>query len=112
MQVQLLYYEECPSHEQALERLRQALGEEQIEAEVAVVRVATEEQAQQVGFPGSPTFLVNGADCLPPAAGTPARLTCRAYRLEDGRIGPLPSLAMLRAALRAAVGTGEREAKR
>jgi protein-disulfide isomerase len=100
MHIQLLYFEECPSHEQALERLQQALAEEQIEAEVDVVRVETEAQAQQVGFPGSPTFLVNGADCLPPAAGTPSRLTCRAYQLEDGRIGPLPSLAMLRAALR------------
>jgi hypothetical protein len=107
MQVQLLYFEECPSHEQALERLRQALHEEQIEADVAVVRVDTEEQAQQLGFPGSPTFLVNGADCLPPDAGTPSRLTCRAYRLEDGRIGPLPSLAMLRAALRTAASTRE-----
>jgi hypothetical protein len=107
LQIQLLYYEECPSHEQALDRLRQALAAEQIEAEVAVVRVETEAQAQQVGFPGSPTFLVNGADCLPPDAGTPSRLTCRAYRLDDGRIGPLPSLAMLRAALRAAADTRE-----
>jgi hypothetical protein len=107
MQIQLLYYEECPSHEQALERLQQALAEEQIEGQIDVVRVDTEEQAQQVGFPGSPTFLVNGVDCLPPEAGTPSRLTCRAYQLEDGRIGPLPSLAMLRAALRAAIHARE-----
>jgi hypothetical protein len=107
MQIQLLYFEECPSHEQALERLRQALAQEQIAAEVDVVRVETEEQAQQLGFPGSPTFLVNGADCLPAESGTPSQLTCRAYRLENGRIGPLPSLAMLRAALRATTSTRE-----
>jgi hypothetical protein len=107
MQIQFLYFAECPSHEQALERLQRALAAEQIAAEVAVVRVETEEQAQQLGFPGSPTFLVDGTDCLPPEADMPSRLTCRAYRLEDGRIGPLPSLAMLRAALRAATSTHE-----
>jgi hypothetical protein len=109
MHIQLLYYEECPSHELALERLRQALAEEQIAADVSVVRVETEAQAQQWQFVGSPTFLVDGADCFAPEAAASFRLTCRAYQQEDGRIGPLPSLAMLRAALRATAGRHEPE---
>jgi hypothetical protein len=101
MRVRFLYYEECPSYEQALERLRGVMAEEGISREVEVIEVETEERARQLRFVGSPTIRVDGQDIDPP--GDPRYgLTCRAYRLEDDRISPLPSREMIRHALRSA----------
>jgi hypothetical protein len=44
---------------------------------------------------------------VPTGAANPYALTCRAYRRDDGRIGPLPTLAWLRRALRAALAQAE-----
>lgn len=99
--VRFLYWEGCPSHEEALRRLRQAIQEEGVDASVEVVRVETEEDARRLRFVGSPTVLVEGED-VAPVSGLPYRLTCRTYVLEDGRISPLPSVDQIRAALRRA----------
>jgi len=99
MQVSFLYYEDCPSYERALERLREVMAEESIPGEVEVIKVETEEQARELRFVGSPTIRVDGQDIDPPRDSTYA-LTCRAYRLEDDRISPLPSKDMIRRAIR------------
>ena len=101
MRVSFLYYEECPSHEQALERLREVMAEEGISSEVEVFEVETEDQAREFRFVGSPTIRVDGQDIDPPNDSHSVR-TCRAYRLEDDRISPLPSREMIRRALRPA----------
>jgi hypothetical protein len=100
--VSFLYYEECPSHELALERLREVMDEERLSDEIEVVEVKTEEHARELRFVGSPTIRVDGQDIDPPSAPRYG-LTCRAYRLGDGRISPLPSKDMIRRALRAKV---------
>ena len=99
MRVSFLYYDECPSHDLALERLREVMAEEGIPAEVEVIKVETEEQARELRFIGSPTILVDGQDIAPPS-DTHYALTCRSYRLEDGRISPLPSKDLMLRALR------------
>ena len=99
MRVSFLYYEDCPSHDVALERLREVMDEEGIPSEVEVVKVETEEQARELRFVGSPTIRVNGQDIDPPYDSRYA-LTCRAYRLADDRISPLPSKDMIRRAVR------------
>lgn len=100
MQVTFLYFEGCPSYQPALARLRQVMAEEGITAEIEIVKVETEEQAQRWHFIGSPTILVNGRDIDPPPLDSWYGLTCRAYQWEDGRISPLPSPEMIRQALR------------
>jgi len=102
VKVSFLYYEECPSHEVALDRLRQVLAEEGIQAEIEIIKVETDEQVQRLRFIGSPTILVNGRDIDPPPSDTHYALTCRAYRREDGGISPLPSPDMIRRTLRTA----------
>jgi hypothetical protein len=89
----------------ALSRLQQVMYEEGVQVPIEVVQVATDEQAQQLRFCGSPTILINGQDIDPTdrQQDTAYGLGCRAYRLEDGRISPLPSAALLRAALQAAM---------
>jgi hypothetical protein len=98
VRVSFLYYEECPSHDLALERLREVMDEEGIPGEVEVIKVETEDQARQLRFVGSPTIRVDGQDIDSPSDPRYA-LTCGAYRLEDGRISPLPSKDMIRHAL-------------
>ena len=99
MRVSFLYYEDCPSHDLALERLREVMAEEGIPDEVEVIKVETKEQARELCFIGSPTIRVDGQDIDPPSDSRYA-LTCRAYRLADGRVSPLPSKDMIRRALR------------
>lgn len=103
MRIDFLYWEECPSHEEALARLRAVLAEEGTAAEVVVTHVNTDEQAQALGFPGSPTIRLDGRDIQSEtAAAAGGRLTCRLYLLEDGRPSPLPSRETIRRAVRAA----------
>ncbi len=104
MRVSFLYYEDCPSYELALERLRSVMAEEGIPGEVEVIKVETEEQARELRFVGSPTIRVDGQDIDPPSDPRYA-LACRAYRLEDHRISPLPSKDMIRRALRSQAKT-------
>jgi hypothetical protein len=99
MNITFLYFEGCPSHGAALERLRQVMAEESVAAEIEIVKVETDEQAQRLHFVGSPTILINGRDIDPPPSEAYPALTCRAYRLGDGRISPLPSPDMIRDAL-------------
>jgi hypothetical protein len=98
VRVIFLYYEECPSYDLALERLREVMAEEGIPGEAEVVKVESEEQARELRFVGSPTIRVDGQDIDPPRDSRYA-LTCRVYRLEDDRISPLPSKDMIRRAL-------------
>jgi hypothetical protein len=82
VRVSFLYYEECPSYDLALERLREVMAKQGISNEVEVVKVETEEQARKLRFVGSPTIHVNGQDIDPPNDPRYA-LTCRVYRLKD-----------------------------
>lgn len=100
--IDFLYSEDCPSHERALELLHDVLREQTIQADVRVYEVETEEEAERLRFPGSPTIRVAGSDIegdgdLPPALG------CRAYRHPNGKISPLPPRESIAEALRRAV---------
>jgi hypothetical protein len=91
--VELLFWEGCPSHPAALADLRAILGD----AEIEVREVATEEDAAAERFVGSPTIRVDGVDLFP--IDEPPGLTCRIYRLRDGRLSPTPDPLDLREAL-------------
>jgi len=60
MHIDFLYYEDCPSHDQALARLRQVMAEEGVDAPIAIHKMETEEQARAWNFVGSPTILIDG----------------------------------------------------
>lgn len=106
MRIELLYYPECPSHERALELIQQALRDEGLQAEINIIRIETQEQADAYHFIGSPTIRINGRE-LQPQPNLPYRLTCRTFVHEDGRLSPVPSLTMLREAIRQATSGGD-----
>ncbi len=99
MRIELFYWEGCPSHPEALETLREVLHERGIADEVEVREVRSWEEAEAFGFPGSPTIRVDGRDVDPAGASAPPSLTCRIYRLPDGRVSPVPSREQLEEAL-------------
>jgi hypothetical protein len=104
VKVELLWWEGCPSHPETLEDLSIVLREEGLDAEVELVEVDSDEQAQRERFPGSPTIRVDGEDAFPAQPGEPFSLTCRIYRLRDGRISPTPDREDIRDAVRRANG--------
>lgn len=84
--------------------LREQMGTLDLDPESVEVReVETGEQADAAQFIGSPTIRVGGRDIQPPG-DVPAGLTCRVYRLRDGRISALPDPADIREALAREIG--------
>ncbi len=102
MHVELLYWDGCPSHPQALAELRAAMDELGLDPDAVHVReIDTEDAAEAERFTGSPTIRVDGAD-IQDTIDEPTALTCRVYHRRDGRISPVPDPDDLRDALRAA----------
>ena len=99
MKIEVLYWDGCPSHPEALELLQKVLDDRGVDATVELREVRTESEAQALRFPGSPTIRVEGRDV--DAAGAEGRpsMTCRIYHLADGRPSPIPSREQLEEAL-------------
>ena len=96
MEITLQYFDGCPNWKLADERLASLAAER---PGVVVTRqiVDTDEEAERVGFHGSPSILVNGVDVFA-AAGAPVGLACRRYMTPDGAAGA-PTLEQLRTAV-------------
>jgi hypothetical protein len=102
--VELLWWEGCPSHPEALAGLRSAMAELGLDPQAVDVReVRSDAEATAQGFPGSPTIRVDGQDVQPPDPPEPPALTCRVYRSRDGGISPLPDPDDVRDTLRRAM---------
>jgi hypothetical protein len=100
--IELLWWEGCPSTDKARADLRDALAELGLDGvEIREREIKTDAHADAVGFVGSPTILIDGED-LVPTPDEPAGLNCRIYRRRDGRIAPTPDPDDLRDALRRA----------
>ena len=52
MKIEVFYFDGCPNHKPAVERVRQVLVEEGLSAEVLEVNVSESSIAQRVGFLG------------------------------------------------------------
>jgi hypothetical protein len=103
-EVELLWWRGCPSWEEAIELVREEMRDAGLDPERLTVReVRDEAEAKALDFAGSPSILVDGRDVEDPS-GQPRGLTCRVYRLRDGRVSPLPDRADVREALIEATG--------
>jgi hypothetical protein len=107
VRIEFLFEPECSSTDVALSRLREVTNEEGHDGSIEVVEVATDELAATLRFIGSPTIRIDGIDIDPPGDETRYALTCRAYRLPDGRITPYPPKELIRTALRGALRSRE-----
>ena len=98
MKVGILYFDGCPTYGVAEKILKEVLVRKGIEAEVELVAVNSDEEAQRFRFPGSPTIRVDGRDVFPAGERTDWRLGCRVYATPEGLQG-FPTAEMLREAL-------------
>lgn len=98
--IEFLFWQDCPSHPEAYRLLQEVMAELDLRADVEQIEVLTDDDAERLDFPGSPTIRVDGVDVDPAGASQMGTaLTCRIYSLEDGRISPVPSKGMIRQAL-------------
>jgi hypothetical protein len=102
MNVELLFWEGCPSYPRALADLRAMMTDLGLDPQGILIReVRTDSDAERKHFVGSPTIRIDGLDIQPPER-QPFGLTCRVYHRRDGRISPTPDPADIRDALAAA----------
>lgn len=93
----LLYFDSCPNWRVTDAHL-QALAQEDPQLRVTHHRVESQEEAERVGFHGSPSITIDGADPF----GTGAEqvsFSCRIYPTPEGP-GGSPTLEQLREVLR------------
>jgi hypothetical protein len=98
VQIQVVYFDGCPSWRVTYERLvaaLEAMGRRELV--VDLVQVASPDEAAAAKFAGSPTILVDGLDLFPGTAVT-TQLACRVYPTPQGLSGS-PTVEALIAAL-------------
>ncbi|CAN5538555.1 hypothetical protein BH24ACT5_BH24ACT5_26200 [soil metagenome] len=93
MDITLLYFDDCSNWERAAEHLDTLAGEF-LDLNVTHRLVDTDEEAQRVGFCGSPSILIDGVDAFAPK-DAPVGLLCRMYQTPDGHAGA-PMIGQLR----------------
>lgn len=99
MKIRVLYFDGCPSYEPAVATVREVVAEQDLEAEIELVRVSSKEEAIAQRFFGSPTIQINGVDIEGLNALTKqSDLCCRLYNAQ-GALRGLPSKEMIRTAL-------------
>ena len=96
MDVTLLYFEDCPNWKTAEGHLR-VLAQDVPDLRISHHLVDTPEEAERVGFRGSPSILLEGVDVFADP-GAPVGLSCRVYQTPAGPAGS-PTLDQLRDAL-------------
>lgn len=101
-EIELLYFDDCPNWKEADGLLLEAAASVGLlDPKISYRKVMSSLEAEEMGFRGSPTILIDGRDPFADA-GTPAGLSCRVYRSE-GRTSGSPSLDQIRDALRSAL---------
>jgi hypothetical protein len=98
MEIDLLYFDGCPSWQAGLENLKAALKAEGLKAAIHLVRVEDDSEATRLKFLGSPSFRAEGVD-LWPEERKRYNLSCRVYITPQGMKG-VPTVEMVREKLR------------
>lgn len=102
--IEVRYTADCTSWRQTVQMLTQAANELSLSVLISSRQVASDREAMELGFIGSPTVLIDGADPWP-MPNAPAGLRLRPYFGPEGMLDG-PSYDMIRAALRAADEAG------
>jgi hypothetical protein len=98
--IEMLAWSGCPSHPVAEEQLRAILNDAGLpDVTIETSWIEDEETALARRFVGSPSFRVDDQELIPASDADSYALTCRVYRLADGRYSPTPDLGQLRAAV-------------
>jgi hypothetical protein len=109
MRVELLYWDADPTYMTTRQRLVEVLTEDAFETPIQMIAVNTPEDAELLGFPGSPTIRIDGVD-IHPLGVNEIGLRLRSYPSDDDQDGPLrepvPGKRLIRRAVERARGWG------
>ncbi|MGZ4906515.1 MAG: DF family (seleno)protein [Halobacteriota archaeon] len=101
--VDILYHGNCSHYPQAIERIKQVLTEEGIDAEINEIQITSEEEAQKYDFSGSPTIRIDGEDLESEEERQQGHAhaydSCRIYNYK-GQLYMIPHKEAIRLALR------------
>lgn len=97
IEIELLVVPNCPHEATAAQLISTAVRDTGVTATITHTIIANKSQAQQRGFTGSPTILLNGTDPFTQQRA-PIALACRLYPTPDGPRG-VPGLQELRQAI-------------
>src|ERR1700741_3513154 len=98
MNIEILYFDGCPSHETLLPRLRELMAQADVNAPIQLKRIETVEAAERERFLGSPTLRIDGEDVDPTASErSDFGLKCRLYPSAEGLGGTIPDEFVLAA---------------
>jgi len=93
MKIEIISIPDCPHHRPTVERVRSVMINASVCAELIERIVSNEAEGRMIGFAGSPTVLIDGAD-LEQVTNPSANLACRIYADGSG----VPSGELIRAA--------------
>ena len=109
MRVELLYWDGDPDYMTARQRLVEVLTEDAFETPIQMIAINSPEDAELLGFPGSPTIRIDNTD-IHPAGVAEIGLRLRGYPSDDDLEGPLseriPGKRLIRRAVERARGWG------
>ncbi len=98
--IDFLYTDDCTHCPEALNILKEVLSEEHVEADINMILVTNEEEAERLKFLGSPTIRINREDVEP---GIEQRTDyhghCRMYVYHE-QVFDWPPKEMIREALK------------
>jgi len=95
--VEILYTDACPFWKETLNTISQVMKELNVTIPIKKTRIANEEEAKCLKFPGSPTVRLNGVDIDPAFKETTGYIGCRLYFYE-GRTYEYPPKQMIKTA--------------
>jgi hypothetical protein len=99
LKIEILYFDGCPNHLPAVERVREVLQAMNLPDAPIEVRISDPAMAAPLRFLGSPTIQINGLDIEPSARNSDQfGFGCRTY-FSQGRRSGLPSKELVRNAL-------------
>ncbi len=101
MRVELLYTDDDPGYMTTRQNLVEVLSEDAFETPVQMIAVRSKDDAELLGFPGSPTIRIDGED-IDPESATGIGLGLRAYPGD----GSVPGKLLIRGAVERARGWG------
>lgn len=102
MRVELLYWDGDPDYMRARQNLVEVLTEDAFETTIQMVAVSSADDAELLGFPGSPTIRIDGRDI--DETDAPPGLRLRRYATEDGEMSSVPDKPRIRRAVELARG--------
>jgi hypothetical protein len=94
MEINLLYFDGCPSWQNAMANLQTASREERLDISINLIEVKSDQEATAAKFLGSPSFQVIGEDFWPEDRQSYS-MNCRVYGTSEGLKG-WPTVEMLR----------------